>query len=182
MKRTLCLLLTLGVGALVWAQTEPAPPAASKSEVDLHAQHFYFDGNARQAVFYGQVQVTNSQGQLYCERLTINLPPQDAADSHPTNAVAETNVFIIIVNKGETNHIASDKAIYDYGVHNGVTNETYTFTGHASNTNITQGWWVTGEPLIWDNIGGRISGSDTHIHFLQSAKGSNAPGYKVFGN
>jgi hypothetical protein len=83
--------------------------------------------------------------------LTIDLPPDGAADNHPTNAVAETNLDIIFVNnKGETNHLTADKGVYAYGVANAVTNEIFTFSGHATNT-MAQGWF-TGEPLIWDNI------------------------------
>jgi lipopolysaccharide export system protein LptA len=123
-------------------------------------------------VYYDHVVVTNGQGRLSCERLTINLPPEGAADNHPTNAVAETNVDIIFVNnKGETNHTTCDKGIYDYHVVNAVTNETFFFTGHATNT-MAQGWF-TGEPLIWDNIKQTFDfGSDVDMHL--KLRGTNS--------
>src|SRR5208282_6291913 len=57
-----------------------------------------------------------------------------------------------------TNHITSDKAIYAYSVVNMVTNETITFTGHARGENAKG--WMTGEPLVWDNIAGSFTGTD----------------------
>lgn len=153
MKMIFCWFAILSLGAEIWAQTNPVASTSStpQQEIGLHAGHAHYDGNARQLVYYDHVVVTNAQGRLTCERLTINLPPESAADSHPTNAVAEINLDIIFVdNRGKTNHLTCDKGIYDYSVVNTITNETFTFTGHATNT-MAEGWF-SGEPLIWDNI------------------------------
>jgi hypothetical protein len=48
--------------------------------------------------------------------LTIDLPPEGSLDRQPTNAVAETNVVVNLVKKGDTNHITCDRAIYTYVV------------------------------------------------------------------
>ena len=51
-------------------------------------------------------------------------------------------------------HATGDKAVYDYDVQDGVTNETVTLTGNPQVEN-AQGR-MTGDPIIWDranNIG-----------------------------
>lgn len=175
MKTLLCLLMLVTVAAIGWSQTNSTaqtnltaqtnvivvqtnamtqtnamPQSAASQEFGLTSDHGTFDGNTRQIVYYGHVVVTNAQLWLACERLTLNFPPQEAGD-HPTNAVAETNLDIIYIDsKGETNHLTCDKGVYDYGVVNGLTNETCTFTGHV--TNRTDKGWITGEPMVWDNI------------------------------
>ena len=176
MKKILCWLAVLALGAELWAQTNPVTSSSSPQDVGLHAGHAHYDGNARQIVYSDHVVVTNTRGRLTCERLTINLPPEGAADSHPTNAVAETNLDVIFVNsKGETNHLTCDKGIYDYRVVDAATNETFTFTGHATNT-MAEGWF-SGEPLIWDNSKQTFDfGSQVDVHFkLRPAadKGTN---------
>ena len=167
----------MGSCGLLWAQTNAPLKNSAEQEIGLHADHFYYDGNARQLVYYDHVLATNAQGKLTCARLTINLPAEGSADSRPTNVVAETNVAIDFVQKGDTNHITSDKAIYAYSVVNTVTNETLTFTGHARGENSSG--WLTGEPLIWDNIANRFTGPNIETHFripASSANGTNASG------
>lgn len=171
MKKILFLSLILHPAYAAWAQTNVISETTTNHEIGIHAEHFYYDGNARQLAYYDHVVVTNAQGRLACERLTINLPPKDMGDNNPTNAVAETNLDIIYVNyKGETNHLTADRGIYDYGVANGVTNETVTFTGHATNTG--PNYVVTGEPLIWDNIKNKLTGSNV----MMNAKVPTHPG------
>jgi len=176
MKKTFGWWVMLALAVQLRAQTNPVAPAAPLQEIGLHAGHAHYDGLARQLVYFDHVVVTNAQGRLSCEKLTINLPPDGAADNHPTNAVAETNLDIIFVdNKGKTNHTTCDRGIYNYGVVNNVTNETYTFTGHATNT-MAEGWF-SGEPLIWDNIRQNFdlgSNVDVHLKMRSSAdKGTN---------
>ena len=57
--------------------------------------------------------------------------------------------------KGQTNHVTSDKAVYVYKVQNGVTNETVTLTGNAKVEN-AQGW-LTGEPIVWNRANDSIT-------------------------
>jgi hypothetical protein len=166
MNKFVCLLSIVSVGAVLAAQINPAPPAAS-GEIGLHAGRGHYYGSTRQVVYYDHVVVTNAQGRLSCERLTIYLPPSDAADSNPTNAVAETNLDIIYIDKhGETNHLVADKGVYAYSVINCVTNQTFTFGPHATNT--AAKFWFTGEPLVWDNIKGDFdfgtNNIEMHIH------------------
>jgi len=126
------------------------------------------------------VVVTNAQGTLFCERLTINLPPEGSFDRQPTNAVAETNVVIDFVKQGDTNHITCDRAIYTYVILKGATNDTITFWGsdtRPAKVENSKGW-MTGEPLVWDNVTGNFSGVDTETHFripATASTGTNSP-------
>lgn len=117
---------------------------------------FTFTGNT--------VRMTSAQGWLTCRQFTLSLPPMGAADSHPTNAVAETNVEVIYIDKkGETNHLTADKGFYEYSVAQGETNEMIIFSGHVTNTTVRG--WVTGEPLWWDVVHDRLGGTDIEAHF-----------------
>jgi lipopolysaccharide export system protein LptA len=157
MKRIIFLFLAGSCG-LLRAQTNSLLQESSEREVGLHSDHFFYDGKARELVYYDNVVGTNAQGQMTCGRLTILLPPEGSASGHPTNVVAETNVVIDFLNNDGTNHITSDKAIYAYSVVNAITNETITFTGHAKGENAKG--WMTGEPLVWDNITQTFYGTD----------------------
>jgi lipopolysaccharide export system protein LptA len=174
MMLLLLALLTVTVTA-VGVQTHSTPAEPPAKEVGLKSDFFHFDGKARQLIYTGNVRATNAQGELTCGQLTINLPTQGAiGGGQPTNAVAATNVVVVFVNeKGETNRLTCDRAVYDYGVRNAVTNQTFTFTGHATNTGDKM--WMTGEPLIWDNINQRFSGANFETHFKSSpgSGGSN---------
>lgn len=160
------------------AQTSAVPHDPASREFGLTSDHFTFYGNTRQIVYYDHVVLTNAQLRGACERLTINLPPQDAGD-HPTNAVAETNLDVIYIdNKGKTNYLTADKGIYNYSVINGVTNEVCKFTGHV--TNRTDQGWMTAEPLIYDVISGNISGDKIDIHGkLPAGNGTNASPFNL---
>lgn len=156
--KIICVLFLAGSCGLLWAQTNAPASASSDREVGVDSKHFYYDGKARQLVYYDNVVATNWQGQLTCERLTILLPPEGSTNSHPANVVAETNVVVDFLKNSDTNHITSDKAVYAYSVVDGVTNETVSFTGHARGENAKG--WMTGEPLVWNNIANRFSGTD----------------------
>ena len=155
-----------------------SPPGGQ--EVGVTAKHFVYDGGKQQVIYSDDVLATNFQGSLSCGRLTIDLPPEGSLDRQPTNAVAETNVVVDFVKKGDTNHITCDRAIYTYQIINGTTNDTITFIGSATNPAKVENakGWMTGEPLIWDNLNGNFSGVNTETHFkvpAQPAAGTNQP-------
>jgi lipopolysaccharide export system protein LptA len=168
MKRLLLFCLLAGSCGFVWAQTNlPAKKPAATQATELSSEHLYYDGDARQLVYYGHVWVTNEQGNLTCERLTISLPPGN--DQHPTNVVAETNVVIDTQDeKGQPKHITGDKAVYAYSVVNLVTNETITLTGHAKYEDAQV--WQTGEPMIWDCVRHHLDIANPETHIKPSAK------------
>ncbi|MGA2869222.1 MAG: hypothetical protein ABSF34_08690 [Verrucomicrobiota bacterium] len=185
MKKFLLLLSLVSVALAVWAQTnvavlKPVEKKPADQNVDVISRHFFYDGSKHQMIYYDNVVVTNAQGNLTCERLTIDVPPEGSTNSQPTNAVAETNVIIDIVKNGDTNHVTCDKAVYVYSVVNAVTNDTITFIGSpdkpAKVTN-SKGW-MTGEPLVWDKLDGSFSGVNPETHFKtpeDTGKGTNAP-------
>jgi len=148
--------------------------------VGLSATHFFYDGAKQQVIYTDHVVVTNAMGSLTCERLTIDVPPEGSLDRQPTNAVAATNVVVIFIKKDDTNHVTCDRAIYAYQVANGTTNDTITFlgsAGHPARVENAKGW-MTGEPLVWDNLNGNFSGVDTETHFrvpTAAANGTNPP-------
>jgi len=181
MKRTLLILAAGGALLAVGAAIAPAQNLIpGGQEVGLTSTHFFYDGANQQVIYSEKVVVTNAMGALTCEHLIINLPPEGALDRQPTNAVAATNVVLIFIKKGDTNHVTCDRAIYAYQVLHGTTNDTTTFwgsAGHPARVENSKGW-MTGEPLVWDNLNGNFSGVDTETHFKLPAApstGTNPP-------
>jgi hypothetical protein len=170
--------LLLAGGARIAAQQNLIPGG---QDVGLSSKHALYDGSKQQVIYYEHVVVTNATGSLTCEHLTIDLPPEGSLDRQPTNAVAATNVVVVFLKQNDTNHVTCDRAIYEYQVLNGTTNDTITFlgsAGHPARVENSKGW-MTGEPLVWDNLNGNFSGVDTETHFKMpttASDGTNSPG------
>ncbi len=174
MKIKPCLLflfLSAGCGLLWASQTNTVSKAKPEQEIEIDSGGGYFDGITNQIVYYGHVVVTDHvKATLHCERLTVDLPPNGG---HPTNIVAETNVVIDFLDeKGQTNRVMADKAVYAYRLLNPVTNivysatnafvvftnvvytatnETATFTGTNPVPQVEGPEYViTGSPLVYD--------------------------------
>ncbi|HEX7571419.1 MAG TPA: hypothetical protein VF492_13040, partial [Verrucomicrobiae bacterium] len=113
----------------------------------------------------------NVKAKLYCEQLTVDLPPDFG---HPTNIVAEAGVVIDRVDeKGQTNHITADKAVYTYSVVNAVTNEVVTFTGGNPTPKVeNQQMIIVGEPLVMNLLTKQFSGTNPKITFKQTPNAS----------
>ena len=155
MKRFLILLFA-GIGSLVWAQTNPAPPAAKPDPtiVDSDTAQFDMGGlhSSREVVYRGNVHVSDPKIDLRCEKLTLDLPPH----GHVSHIFAETNVVIDFTeDNGEKYHVTSDRAVYDYIVVNQTTNETVTWTGNPIVTT-QDGNVLHSDPLIWDRRASRL--------------------------
>ncbi|MGA2244989.1 MAG: hypothetical protein ABSH48_08325 [Verrucomicrobiota bacterium] len=176
MRNGLILSFIIAMAALAGAQSNSVP--AESQDIDLTAGGGFYDGNARVVVYYDHVVVTNAQGRLACERLTIHLPPEGAEDSHPTNAVAETNVDIIYVdNNSKTNHLIAAKGIYDYSVVKAVTNATFTFW---QATNTSDDGWLTGEPLTYNLQTREFNfGEGVHMHIKGHDSGTNGSPFNL---
>jgi lipopolysaccharide transport protein LptA len=168
------------LGGSLPAQTNltdtPKPP---RPPTLINSDSAEFDLTARRAVYHGNVHVDDPQMTLTCMLLTADLPQAGGMMKH---IVAETNVVIYSVDeKGQTNHATSDKAVYDYTVQNGVTNETVTLTGNAKMEN-AQGT-LTGEPIIWDRQKNRLTAANQKMVFNQNIASSltntNAPAPKT---
>ncbi len=130
-----------------------APPPRAPTRIDSD-QSADFDLNGHQAIYRGHVRVDDPEMKLTCALLVADVPQ---AGGHPNRIVAETNVVIDFTDtKGQTNHATSDKAVYNYNVQNGVTNETVTLTGNPVMVN-AQGTQA-GDVIIWNRVN-----NNTHI-------------------
>ena len=182
MKKFLFLMSVAIVASAVWAQTNtvikaPANKKAAGQEVGITSMRLVFDQTKNKLIYFGNVVITNVQGNLSCERLTIDLPPQSSTNTQVTNAVAETNVIINLLRDGDTNHVTCDKAVYAYSIVNAVTNETITFIGSSNSPAKMRNskGWMTGEPLIWDNVNKQFSGVNPQTIIQRpSDNGSNS--------
>ncbi|HEY1661949.1 MAG TPA: LptA/OstA family protein [Verrucomicrobiae bacterium] len=127
----------------------------------------FFSLNSHTATYQGNVQVDDPQMTLRCEWLMASMPPSGGRIDH---IVCETNVVIDYFDqRGQTNHITSDKAIYDYNVQGMVTNESITFTG---NPRIENAQTITiGEPIIWNRADGNIVVMNGKTTFKQGIGG-----------
>jgi lipopolysaccharide transport protein LptA len=180
MKFFLTLLMAVN-GGLIWAQTNAPAQRPPEQQIVISSNSGHFDGINHQAVYLGDVMVTDATSKLQCDRLTMYLP---ADGGRPTNIVAETNVVIdMLDDKGQTNHITAGKAVYDYRVVNAVTNEIVTFTGGNPSPKVeSPQYTIWGDPLILDLATKQYSGTNYHMIYKLpsgSGNGTNAPG-KLF--
>ena len=156
MKRIL-LILGAALCSVAAAQTNvPAsnPPPSGPTEITSDSADF--DLNSRQAIYRGQVFVSDPEVKLHCEQLTIKFPMEKGQTnkiSRPNLVQAETNVVIDFTDeKGTTYHVTSALAVYAYNVVNLVTNETVTFTGspRVETSDATSDTIITSEPMVWN--------------------------------
>jgi lipopolysaccharide transport protein LptA len=179
--KKICLIaLLMLVGDWLHAQTNvttaPKPPRAPTIITSERAD---FDLAGRHAIYRGNVRVDDPQMKLTCEELTADLPQ---SGGHIDHLVALTNVVMDSVDdKGQTNHATSDKAVYDYNVVNGVTNEIVTLTGNAKVESSED--TMTGEPIIWDRVNNTIHAENEkiilHQSFANALVNTNAPAAKT---
>ena len=142
------------------APTPPQPPSPkTNAPTKIDSDSADFDMNGHQAIYHGNVRVDSPQMKLTCAQLTVNLPP---AGGHIQHIVAETNVVIDATDeKGETNHVTCDKAVYDYKVQESMTNEPITLTGNPQVVN-AQGT-NTADEIIWDRSTGHVWEKNPHM-------------------
>src|SRR5271154_5890557 len=154
----------MAAGINLRAQTNVSTVPPPRAPTLINSASADFDLTARRAVYRGNVRVDDPQMKLTCEELTADLPQ---TGGHIDHLVALTNVVMDSVDdKGQTNHATSDKAVYDYNVVSGVTNETVTLTGNAKVEN-AQGW-LTGEPIIWDRANNHINATNQKMIYRQN--------------
>ena len=83
------------------------------------------------ATYSDHVHVTDGQTKLTCEWLKANFSATGDQVNQPTNIVAETNVVVDYIDpRGQKGRALGDKAVYEFQVLNGVTNETVTLTAN----------------------------------------------------
>jgi len=169
------ILVLAGTGFCLPAQTNP-PATPPPPQTEITSDSGRFNGVTRQMFYIGHVVVTDPKAKLWCESLTVDLP---AGGGRPTNIVAVTNVAIETLDeKGLTNHITADKAVYTFSVVNSVTNETVTFTGGRPSPRVENPQFtIYGEPLVLDLVTKQYGGSNYRMIFKQApnaANGTNA--------
>lgn len=174
--KNICLIAIAALCAWAVRAQTGADGSATRPPTLIESASVDFDMTGRRAVYRGDVRVDDPQMKLTCAHLVVDLPP-DAG--HPNHIVAETNVAVnFLDNKGRTNYAICDKAVYDYSVQGKLTNETVTFSGHASVTN-ADGSWITGEPIIWNHANDSLNAVNEHMSInpnIGSKKGNtNSP-------
>jgi lipopolysaccharide export system protein LptA len=179
--RTISALFLAAAGGLVWAQTNASPvPAVTTTEISSDSA--VFDNNSHRLIYQNHVLVIDPKVKLRCDRLTVDLPP--AGQSRPTNIVAESAVVIdFLDDKGLTNHVTANKAVYAYHVVGTLTNGTVTFTGTPGNPPkvVTPQADIVSEPLVWDLVKDQYRLTNEVITIRQSAmKGTNGSPMSFF--
>ena len=139
------------------AAAAPNTPAA-KSQTRISSDGGEFDVTRRRVTYHGHVWLDDPEVKLAGEWLITDLPQ---ADGHVSHIVAETNVVIDSMgDKGQTNHATCARAVYNYEVKDGTTNELVTLTGNAKVENTE--YVLSGEPITWNRANNLI----TAIHQL----------------
>jgi hypothetical protein len=134
-----------------------------RGETVITSAGAFFDLSGREATYHDRVRVEGPQMKLTCEKLVADVPQTGGRIDH---IVAETNVVIDFTDeKGQTNHVTCDKAVYVFSVQDGVTNEMATLTGdpqpRMENVQGTQ----MADVIIWSRVNGnsRVDASG-HYH------------------
>jgi lipopolysaccharide transport protein LptA len=150
MKLIAPALFVLAASLLPAAEAFFPTSAATNLETRINSDTVDFDLKSRQAVYRGNVRVEDPRVNLTCDVLTARVP---AEGKRVDSIIAESNVVILIPDKGITNRATAAKAIYTYQVVGTKTNETLELTGSPA-VESPQGT-MTGDAIIWDR------GSDT---------------------
>lgn len=147
----------------------PAQPPRGPTLIDSDSADFDMAGH--KAVYRGNVRVNNPQMKLTCVLLTADLPQNGGRINH---IVAETNVVIDFTDtKGQTSHATSEKAVYDYRVQNGMTNETVTLTGNPKPKVTDAQGTQEGDVITWDRANGGYQFVNPHMVFTNSTGTNN---------
>lgn len=185
MKRFGLIVMTAGCSLLSQAQTNPPDRLQTeRGPTTISADSADFDLTGHEAIYHGHVRVDDPQMKLACEQLIANMP---AAGGRVNHIVAETNVVIDFVdNKGQTNHMTSEKAVYVYHVENGLTNETVTLTGPPQPQMENAQGKQSGDVIIWNrvntNTSARIIGNYKVVarqHLNGTAETTNPPPFQT---
>jgi lipopolysaccharide export system protein LptA len=157
-------LIALGAlcGFKAGAQTNnPAPRAATQIESKVGE----FDISGNKAIYIGAVRVNSPEMKLTCEQLVADMPP---SGGQPNHIVCETNVVIDFTDEhGKTNHVTSEKAVYDFHVQNGVTNDTVTLTGNPKPKVVNAQSITVADVIVWDRANNRFQFMNQKMIFLQ---------------
>ena len=164
MKLILFALFATAAGLLRAEETTTPPAKAASIETHISSKTVDFDLKSRQAVYRGNVIVEDPRVNLTCDVLTARLPTNG---TRVDSIIAESNVVMLIPEKGSTNRATADKAVYTYLVSAGVTNEVLELTGSPA-IETPQGT-MTGTKITWDRGKDNLSATDSHMTYRPSA-------------
>ncbi|HWF18753.1 MAG TPA: LptA/OstA family protein [Verrucomicrobiae bacterium] len=152
-------------------------PPSQAVETEIVSDLFDYDSTTRLANFWGNVRVKDPRLKLTSEFLTATLPAQQSGGTnHIDHILAETNVVMDFAvgtstNKQET-HASGQKAVYDYKVKGGVTNEVMELTGNPG-VQLDKGW-MTADFIKVDRAQGRVWGTGSHHSVIKKQPGETA--------
>ena len=151
-------------------ETNTPPAKAATIETHISSKTVNFDLKSRQAIYRGDVVVEDPRVNLTCDVLTARIP---ADSTRIDSIIAESNVVILIPEKGTTNRATADKAVYTYSAGAGMTNEVLELTGSPA-IETPQGT-MTGTRIIWDRAKDSISAENQHMKVRQPESPSILP-------
>jgi len=159
------LLAAFAVG--LHAEDSIIPTAQSTNiETHIYATKAVFEHTAKKATYIGDVIVDDPRVHITCAILTAQLP---ATGKRIDSIVAETNVVMLIPDKGTTNRATADRAVYTFSINAGVTNEMLELTGSPAIER--PDGILTGTKITWDRARDTLSADNQHMIY----RGTNAP-------
>jgi lipopolysaccharide transport protein LptA len=158
MKLIPVIFSALTATAVLAAQTNLPPATVGATETHINSNTVDFDLKTRTAVYRGNVHVEDERINMTCEVMTAKLP---ASGGRVDSIIAETNVVILVPEKGVTNRATSQRAVYTFNVNAGVTNETLELTGSPA-LDSPQGR-LTGDKITWDRVANTIRATNQRM-------------------
>lgn len=169
-------LMVLATATAVTAHAGSGTNATHQLSVsDIYSDTGVYDGKANTATYQDNVRVLGPDLKLSCVLLVADISKSGGGLEH---VVAETNVVLDATNvvvdpkdpQGKTVHVTSQKAVYNFNVQDGVTNETITLTGNPQpQALVYQGTTIatnSADVIIYDRVNKslRFQGSQ-HLQF-----------------
>lgn len=158
MRLIVLSLLALGAVRLCAAETNAEPSAPAAAVTQITSRSVDFDLKSRQAIYRGSVRVQDPRMAMTCELLTASIPE---SGGRVDRIVAESNVVIMLVDKGATNRATSERAIYTYSTQDGRTNEVLELAGSPA-IETPQGR-LTGDSIVWDRVNDTIKATNQRM-------------------
>ena len=152
-----------GLAACAQSNTNAATPLLHVT--DIYSDSADFDWFGHTATNRGNVRVIAPDGKLTCALLVADLPQSGGGLNH---VVAETNVVLDAKDSnGKPIHVTGDRAVYDYNVKNGVTNDTITLTGYPQPQVVIPEGTIMADVIVWD-LANKIYHWSGNYHFIEN--------------
>jgi len=143
----------------------PSSPSTN-IQTDIYSKTAIFEHGTRRVIYHDNVIVDDPRIHITCEMLTAQLPPEG---KRIDSIVAETNVVMLIPDKGATNRATSDKAVYTFTITAGVTNEVIELTGSPAIER--PDGTLTGTKITWNRALDTVTADNQKMTY----RGTNAP-------